>query len=85
MHPDHFQFFALEDHVEKCGFKAVFIILVQNTKQRYCDFTCKAWFGFILLPNAFNINIPFSKWKDYNVKIVYSNAQNLFSLVLILK
>ena len=33
MHPDHFQFFALEDHVEKCGFKAAFIILV-NTQNR---------------------------------------------------
>ena len=28
MHPDHFPFFAFEDHVEKCGFKAAFIILV---------------------------------------------------------
>ena len=33
MHPDHFQFFALKDHVEKCGFKAAFIIFV-NTQTR---------------------------------------------------
>ena len=33
MHPDHFQFFALENHVAKCGFQAAFSILV-NTQNR---------------------------------------------------